>query len=131
VFAREGIRAAMAQFVRLAGLDFSDRESDVELTPSSPTRIPNLEFFLTFDAPAVRQYRPDTDALREFADKIIPAVGVNSTGPVPRCATALAETLQRTVVSMPGGHNAPTVRPRAFAERLQELLTDPSLSSKA
>jgi hypothetical protein len=54
----------------------------------------------------------------------IPAAGVNSTGPVPLCATALAETLHRTIAFLPGGHNAPTVRPRAFAERLRELLTD-------
>jgi pimeloyl-ACP methyl ester carboxylesterase len=56
-FHREGITAAMKKFVAMAGLNFDDREPDVELPRPGPERAANLTFFLTHDAPAVRLYR--------------------------------------------------------------------------
>jgi pimeloyl-ACP methyl ester carboxylesterase len=61
---RDGAFAAMAQFAQLAHLDFTDREPDAPLSPPSPDRLPNLEFFLTHDPPAVRLYQPDDPAVR-------------------------------------------------------------------
>jgi pimeloyl-ACP methyl ester carboxylesterase len=119
---RAGVPAAMARFIQLAGLDFTDREPDIPLTPPSPARLPNLEYFLTYDAPAVRQYQPDKAAMRAAGGRIVPAAGTSSTGPVPLCAYALADLLKTDVATFPGGHNGPILRPRAFAERLGALV---------
>lgn len=118
-----GVQPAMAGFIRLAGLDFADREPDVQLAPSGPGRLPNLEAFLTHDAPAVRCYQPDTTALRAVAGQLIPAAGTTSTGLVPRCAVALTHLLNTDLEQFPGGHNGPVQRPRAFADRLQKVLS--------
>ena len=117
-----GVQPAMARFVRLAGLDFADREPDVQLAPSGPGRLANLETFLTHDAPAVRRYQADSSALRALSGQLVPAAGTASTGPVPRCADALAHLLNTDLEQFPGGHNGPVQRPRAFADRLQEVL---------
>jgi len=117
-----GVPAAMARFARLARIDAADREPDAPLAPPGPDRLANLEFFLSHDAPAVRRYRPDEAALRAQAARIVPAAGATSTGPVPQCAHALARLLDTEVVTFPGGHNGFAFRPRAFAERLREVL---------
>lgn len=119
---REGIPAAMRQFIDIAGIDFTDREADVEIPRPKPERISNLEFFLTHDAPAVRQYRLNLPALRAHADRILPAAGQTSTAFPRDCAEALATALQRPLATFPGGHSGFILRPRAFAARLRELL---------
>ncbi|MFC8384303.1 alpha/beta fold hydrolase [Nocardia sp. NPDC057272] len=121
-YRRDGIAAAMALLVKIAGLDIVDRDPDVPVALPNPGRIRNLEHFLAHDAPAVREYRPDTVALRAAADVITPAAGATSVGPVPHCSTALAEMLGREVETFPGGHNGPLFRPRAFADRLRGIL---------
>ncbi|MEV0400889.1 alpha/beta hydrolase [Actinoallomurus sp. NPDC050550] len=118
---RDGALAAMAQFIRLARLDFSDREPDVHFTPPGPERLPNLEFFLTHDAPAVRRYHPDITALRAHATKIVPAVGATTTGPIAQCAHALADLLNTPVTTLPGGHNGFASHPRALAAHLRTI----------
>jgi pimeloyl-ACP methyl ester carboxylesterase len=120
----DGPLAAMARFVRLARLDFTDREPDVPLTPPGPDELPNLEFFLTHDAPAVRRYHPDTAALRTHATRIIPAVGTTTTGPLAACTHALATLLDRPAITLPGGHNGWMFRPRAVADHLRALLVE-------
>lgn len=119
---RDGLSAAMARFAQLAGLDFTDREDGIRLAPPNAARLANLEFFLTYDAPAVRRYQPDLAALRAAAGTIAPAVGINSTGLVPQACLALARFLNREVVRFPGGHNGPVLRPRACAVRLTDVL---------
>ncbi|WP_327139013.1 alpha/beta fold hydrolase [Nocardia sp. NBC_01327] len=121
-YRRDGIAAAMMLFVRIAGFDIADREPDVPLAPLNPCRIRNLEYFLAHDVPAVREYHPDTVALRAVADSIMPAVGETSVGPVPRCSSVLAQLLRSEIATFPGGHNGPSFRPRAFADRLREIL---------
>ncbi|MFI6316235.1 alpha/beta fold hydrolase [Nonomuraea sp. NPDC050556] len=120
----EGVLPALGQFVRLARLDFSDREPDVPLTPPGPQRLANLEFFLTHDAPAVRQYRPDVNALRAQAARIVPAVGETTTGPVAQSAHALADVLGTSATVLPGGHNGWAFRPRAVAAHLRTIFLD-------
>lgn len=117
-----GALPAMARLVQLAEMDFTDKEPDVRLARPGPARLPNIEAFLTHDAPAVRRYQADEAALRAVAGQLVPAVGMTSTGLVPRCAVALADLLKTDVTTFPGGHNGPVLRPRAFADRLRGVL---------
>jgi hypothetical protein len=112
----------MARFARLAEIDFTDREDDLQLPPPGPSRLANLEFFLTHDAPAVRTHQLDVPAVTAQAPRIIAAAGTSASGPVSRCAYALADLLDTTVATFPGGHNGFALKPRAFAERLRDVL---------
>ncbi|MFJ9371630.1 alpha/beta fold hydrolase [Nocardia sp. NPDC101769] len=118
-----GIAAATGQFARLIQIDPTDHEPGIEPVRPGPERVANLNFFLTHDAPAVRQYQPDTLALQKQADTIIPAVGTTTTGQVPACTHALAELLDVEVTRLPGGHTAPTMHPRGVADTLHAILT--------
>jgi pimeloyl-ACP methyl ester carboxylesterase len=123
IFQAEGAVPALLRFGALIGLDPSDREPDSPGMPSSPDRLPNLEFFLTHDAPAVARHRLDLAALKSVGDRIVPAVGESSAHIWPHaCARLLAEALGTPYVTFPGGHNGSNFRPRAFAARLREVL---------
>jgi pimeloyl-ACP methyl ester carboxylesterase len=122
-FRREGIAGAMKKFVAMAGLNFEDREPDVELPHPGPERAANLKFFLTHDAPAVRLYRLDLPSLEVAAPKIVVGAGRTSgTTLAHQCAIALAKKLGKPVEEFPGGHNGFVTHPRAFAKRLLEVL---------
>jgi pimeloyl-ACP methyl ester carboxylesterase len=122
-FRREGVAAAMKKFVAMAGLNFEDRELDVELPRPGPERAANLKFFLTHDAPAVRLYRLDLPSLEVAAAKIVVGAGRTSGTTMPhRCAIALAKQLGQQVEEFPGGHGGFVTHPRAFAKRLHEVL---------
>jgi pimeloyl-ACP methyl ester carboxylesterase len=123
VFRNEGARAAMMKFLQLSGVDFDDREADAPAPQLSPYMTDNLQFFLTNDAPAVRQYQIDLSLLEEVTSRIIPAAGETSSANWPNhCAARLAEQLCVDLVLFPGGHNAYGSRPRGVAEKLRELL---------
>ena len=122
-FRREGIAGAMKKFGAIAGLNFEDREPDVELPRSGPERAANLKFFLTHDAPAVRLYRLDLPSLEVAAPKIVIGVGRTSGTTLARqCAIALAKQLGKQVEEFPGGHGGFVTHPRGFAKRLHEVL---------
>ncbi|HEX5418068.1 MAG TPA: alpha/beta hydrolase [Chloroflexota bacterium] len=123
---REGEEAAARLGLALVGIDFTDREPDALVpppSPPSPRRVANLAFFQMYDAPAAHRYQLDVAALREAATTIVPAGGRSSRGRHPyRVAEILADLLGSQVVEFPGGHNAFILRPRAFAERVREVL---------
>lgn len=131
---REGEAAAARLNLALVGVDFDDREPDVVLPPPeppSPQRVANLAFFQTYDAPAAPRFKPDVAALREGSASIVPAGGRSSRGRWPyRAAAILAELLDAQFVEFPGGHNAFVLRPRAFAERVREVLGGPVTSTR-
>jgi len=123
VFAAQGLPAAMATFMAMAGIEPTDREDDVELPRPDPARAANLRFFLTHDAPAVREHRLDVAALTAHADRVVPAAGRSSAAGFPHhCALALGRALGQPVALFPGGHNGYILRPRAFAARLVSVL---------
>ncbi|MGV9675526.1 alpha/beta fold hydrolase [Nocardia sp. NPDC003482] len=123
-YASTGIEAAMARFLRLIDFDPTDREPDVELTPPDPQRLANLTVFLTHDAPAVRRYEPDLTALRTHAPALTPAIGATTTGLLHQCTTTLAALLGTETHTLPSGHIAPTLRPRAMADALRAFFTE-------
>lgn len=116
----DGVPAAMALFARLVGLGAIDREPDVDLPGPGPYRAANLEYFLTYDAPAVRRYQPDPSALRAESAAIAPALGEATSGVAAGCAPAPAD-LGVDAVRFPGGHAGPRMYPRGYAERLRAL----------
>jgi pimeloyl-ACP methyl ester carboxylesterase len=120
----EGPFPALRKFAAFAGIDPADREPDATVTPLGPERLPNLEFFLTHDAPAVRRHQLNMAALKGTPTRIVPAVGQASAHLwVHHCTRLLAEELGTPYVEFPGGHNGAVFRPRAFAARLQEVLS--------
>jgi hypothetical protein len=122
-FRTEGAMAALRKFAALSGIDLGHREPGVTLAPPNPDRLPNLEFFLTYDAPAVRDQRLDLDALKASPTRIVPAVGETSAHAWPqRCGRLLAEALGLPYAEFPGGHNGNVMHPKAFAARLLEVL---------
>ena len=123
-YLNDGVAEAMRKFVALAGVRFDDREPDVSLPVPRPERIANLEFFLAHDAPAVRLYRLDLPSLRATAHRVVPAAG-ESTKTFPRhCTEVLARELGRPLAEFPGGHTGWLLRPRAFAARLRQVLSE-------
>jgi len=94
------------------------------VSPPSSSRLANLEFFLTHDVPAVRTHHPDLDRVLAHGDRVVPAFGTSSAGPVLHCAHALADRLGTKPEPLPGGHNGFSMHPRAYTARLRELLTD-------
>jgi pimeloyl-ACP methyl ester carboxylesterase len=123
VFRNEGVRAAMMKFLQLSGVDFGDREADAPAPQLSPHMADNLKFFLTNDAPAVRQYQLDLSLLEKVRSKVIPSAGETSTANWPnRCSARLAELLRVELAHFPGGHNAYGSRPRGVANELRLLL---------
>jgi pimeloyl-ACP methyl ester carboxylesterase len=120
----EGVAAAMKKFVALAGLRFDDLEPGVTLPEPKPERLANLEFFLSHDAPAARRYRLDLAALVLVADRVVPAAGRDTEGFPRHCAEALAARLRRPMIEFPGTHNGWLLRPREFAARLLQALSE-------
>lgn len=123
-FRTEGVAAAMRKFLAIGGVDPSDREADVTLPPPGGDRAGNLEFFLTFDAPAVRRYRLDIAALRAAPTMIVPAAGRTSRHtPHAGPAEALAGLLGTPLAEFPGGHAGYIFRPGEFAATLRQVLS--------
>jgi pimeloyl-ACP methyl ester carboxylesterase len=130
-FQREGMPAAMKLMFARSGTDMNDPEAEIP-PPSISTADPratqqhfaNLRHFLTYDVPAVTRYQPDVAAVKAAGSRIIPAVGgATSQSVLPyRCTVGLADILNRTLVKFPGGHTAYMLRPKAFAQRIRELL---------
>jgi pimeloyl-ACP methyl ester carboxylesterase len=122
-YASSGVRAAMAGFAALLKLDFTDREPDAPAPAPDPQKARNFEFFLTYDAPAVRTARLDIEALKRASTRIIPAAGVaNAEVFTHRATVCLAQALGVDLEQFPGGHAGVSTHPSGFARRVLELL---------
>jgi len=123
IFRTVGAPDAMMRFATMIGIDVEDREPGVLLPRMTPERLPNLEYFLAHDAPAVRSYRADLPALRAVAAQITPAAGRSSNSVVgPEVAAReLAALLDRELAEFSGGHQAPALRPGELATGLAEI----------
>jgi pimeloyl-ACP methyl ester carboxylesterase len=122
-FRRDGVPAAMKKFLVVAGLNLDDREADVVLPTPTPQRGINLQYFLTHDAPAVRTYRLNLDALKTSSTRIVPSAGRSTRDTWPHhCASALANRLGTKMEEFPGGHTGHVLRPKEYAARLREIL---------
>jgi pimeloyl-ACP methyl ester carboxylesterase len=123
IYRREGGAAAMRKFAASIGVNFDAREPGVELPQENTRSAKNREFFFRHDRGAVGRYRLDIAALRAAPTRIVLAGGEAGRDYFPYlCAARLAERLGTTVVEFPGHHAGYVSHPRAFAERLREVL---------
>ena len=124
IFKADGVRPALQWFREFLDLDPTDREPDLELPTPGPEQLPNGEFFLTHDVPALRTHALDRTKLENIPTRIVPAASENS-GHIwaHKCARLLAEELGVRCETFPGGHNGHVFRPRATAERIHQVLS--------
>ncbi|WP_034590388.1 alpha/beta fold hydrolase [Hamadaea tsunoensis] len=120
-----GWRAAAGRVAAVLGIDPRDQATEPGVTafPFTDQRAANFEFFLTADLDAaLADTLTPADVARDAP--VIPAVGERSPadGFDYLAGLALADRLGRPAESFPGGHNGNLTHPRAFAERVRELL---------
>ncbi|MEU0989208.1 alpha/beta hydrolase [Streptomyces sp. NPDC005953] len=81
----------------------------------------------------LRQYTSaehDLDVLTRYAERIIPAIGQESTGyPTCRVSIELGKALGRPVLELPGGHIGCATEPAGFAAALLTALQTPTNGS--
>jgi hypothetical protein len=83
------------------------------------------EVLFKYTVPAVPRYRLDLAALARTPIKIVLAGGsAGRESLVYQCTVALTERLGNAVVEFPSHHTGYISHPRAFAERLREVLGD-------
>jgi pimeloyl-ACP methyl ester carboxylesterase len=123
-FRAEGALPALARFGKALDIDPADSEPDYQTPAPGPRRRENLEFFHTYDLPALRAHVVDLAALKASTVRIVPAVGENSGHIWPhKCARLLAGELGVPYETFPGGHNGYRFHPRGTAERLHQVLS--------
>ncbi|MFC6079554.1 alpha/beta fold hydrolase [Sphaerisporangium aureirubrum] len=127
-YREEGWVAAFKQLAEITGAATEDREPDAELPPPlSRERVANFHYFFTYDVPAIRCCELDDETLSATPVPIVAAVGGGTSARFfdRACVDRLAEALGTEALEFPGGHNGPITHPRAFAERLLEVLSRP------
>src|SRR5215467_3991788 len=125
-YRQDGAFAALQKIVAQASPGFDDREPEVEV-PSAPDvlkdRLANAEFLFAHELDMYDRFQPDMGALSAVADRVVIAggrVGRELVG--YRSAAGWAQQLGTPVVDFPGGHVGYRTHPRAFVERLLEVL---------
>ncbi len=125
IYRREGGLATLKLFAAQNGMSYEDREPGVELTSTRGESAANADAFFKYTFPAVRRYRLDFAVLLAAPTRIVLAGGSAGREYVGyRGATAVAERLGTAVVEFPSHHVGYMTHPRAFAERLRDVLGD-------
>jgi len=126
-YRREGAFSALQKIVAQASPGFDDREPDVEL-PTAPDvmrdRLANAEFLFAHELDMYDHFQPDTGVLSAVANRVVIAggrLGQELAG--YRSAAGWARQLGTSIVEFPGGHAGYRTHPRAFVERLREVLS--------
>ncbi len=126
LYHQEGAEAALKTFAASIGVQHGGQASNLGL-PQERARIAahNRAAFFTYDAGAVGRYTLDIAALQAAPTRIVLAGGQAGRAYFPyRCAAELAERLGTAVVEFPGAHAGFVDQPRAFAERLRQVVGD-------
>ncbi|GAB3881076.1 alpha/beta hydrolase [Kibdelosporangium lantanae] len=111
------------ELMRVIAVDHSDVEDGVTIPRPGPQHLANADFFRQHDAPVAHRHEHDMEALAAVADRIVTAGGEKSRDAFPHRSTrALAERLGSAFVEFPGDHAGFATRPRAFADRLVNVL---------
>lgn len=122
-----GLGATIPAIARSLGIDPSNGEPGRTDFPMDANRIANFDYFIRHDFPAAANDDLDdldAAALAATGVRIIPAAGTTTPRTVfdYQCAEALAEVVGQDLQSFPGGHNGNLSHPKAYAQRLRELL---------
>ncbi|QNE18389.1 alpha/beta hydrolase [Kribbella qitaiheensis] len=124
---REGVPMAQLLYAGGTGLDEDDLPAPEDLRPEFRELLDRTEanagnFFAHKMLPFTR-YRPDLRALKEVADKVVPAAGVAAARHLPaQPVMVLSDAIGWPVVSFPGGHNGYASHPIQFATLLAQVL---------
>lgn len=129
-YQREGVEAAMQQFMAMNGLAGGPEEGDSDGPALSPedgetfARIAgNAEYFFAHGLMPLSLYRPDVDALRAGRPRIVVAVGELSVGQTTHhTSIALADQLGTSAAHFPGDHMGFGAHADAFAIALDAAL---------
>ncbi len=118
---------ALHLFAGGLGLDDDDQPAPEDLRPEYRHAIErmmgNTNTFFAHKLLPFTRYRPDLDALREVAGKIVPAAGADSAEHLPaRPIAVIADEIGWPVVTFPGGHTGYASHPVQFATLLSRLL---------
>jgi hypothetical protein len=125
IYHREGGPAALAWLATQSGMNYESREPGVELAYTPEESAANTDALFKYTFPAVHRYRLDIAALLAVPTRIVLAGGSAGRKFIGyRSATAVAEHLGTVVVEFPSHHVGYITHPRAFAERLLEVLGD-------
>jgi pimeloyl-ACP methyl ester carboxylesterase len=124
---REGATSAMQQFMAQIGVTYDDREPDADLPERGERPIENTMFLLKREFAMYDRYRFDFAALKSASTqtRIVIAAGQSGREYIGyQNAIAMADKLGTAVVEFPGHHVGYVSHPRAFAERLHNVLDD-------
>ena len=92
-------------------------------TPPTDVRA-ILDRFFRYTLRPTTRYRPDLERLRALGERVVVGGGTTSRGTLyQRCAAALAERLETTLVDFPDDHTGFQREPEPFARLLAEVLT--------
>ncbi|MDI1464608.1 alpha/beta hydrolase [Catellatospora sp. KI3] len=126
LYRAEGLRAVFGQIARVLGIDPASPDAEPGLTPQplDARRTANFDVFIEHDFTAIVRDTLDPAAVRDAGVPIVPAYGRTTPHHVfdHRCAMELAALVGTAAVDFPGGHNGNTTHPRAYAERLRDVL---------
>lgn len=130
----QGVQAALRKFMLALEVDVQDVEDGFEQPKLNPSMFHNYEHFLRYDAPNVRKYRLDLDALARRARDIVPVIGARTheslvtgkAGAALKVAPTmvLAERLRVGLRVLPGGHGGYASHPRDYGARLMDVLAE-------
>lgn len=126
--ARDGWRPAALQFMTVNGMIPPNpiARSAMRLALASnlgPAR--DLAFFITHEMRPFVDCLPDLDAISALSNPVYLAAGHASKDQYPyQAARIIAEHVHRPFAEFPGGHTGFSDAPRAFADKLRELLPE-------
>jgi pimeloyl-ACP methyl ester carboxylesterase len=123
IYRREGALAALKLLAAQSGMNYENREPGVDLSYTQQESAANAVAFFKYTFLAVRRYKLDFPALLAASTRIVLAGGSAGREYVGyRGATAVAEHLGTAVVEFPSHHAGYMTHPKAFAERLRDVL---------
>src|SRR5690349_20190998 len=124
MYRQEGAASTLEKFAAQIGVSYDRKLSNVGLPQkNAQIAVHNQAAFFKHDASAVAQYALDLAALQAVQQQLVIAGGSEGHDFFPyRCAVALAERLETTVIDFPGHHAGFVNHPKEFAEKLREVL---------
>ncbi|MEE2038080.1 alpha/beta hydrolase [Nocardiopsis sp. CT-R113] len=136
-YLREGVDAAMVEFLGLNGLDVGEgAEGDALSGGDGPPpgeeelatfeRVSgNFDYFLRHGLLPISLYRPDVEALAGGAPRVVVGLGAESEGElIHDIGLALAGRLGSAPVGFPGDHLGYDSHPDGFSETLHRVLRE-------
>jgi len=123
IFHEQGIESAISKFKEMSGLDVTPPmlKTDTDYTAQMSRLTNNLNYFFSTMLPAMSEFNPDIEFLRNLQIPLIIGVGDNTEGIISHyTAKALAEDLKKKVVTFPGDHFGFVSNGQQFAKIIKE-----------